>query len=186
MKKALLIFSLFAFPLLTFSQQTIDGTIMHDNLERSYILYVPANYTGDEPVPLIFNFHGYTSNAEQQMGYGDFRPIADTAGFIVVHPQGSLLNGTTHWNVGGWTVGSTADDVGFTETLLDHLADEYNIDLHPNSPVVYNNLGYYYMSRGNNVKALEIYKRSAALNADEWVLQTIEKLEKEKAAYDKN
>lgn len=110
------------------SQQTINASISHDGKDRSYILYVPEIYNDDTPVPLVFNFHGYTSNANDQMWYGDFRAIADTAGFLVVHPQGSLLNGITHWNVGGWTVGSTTDDVGFTEALLDELSSNYNID----------------------------------------------------------
>lgn len=112
----------------TIAQQTITATITHDGLDRSYILYVPASYSPETEVPLIFNFHGYTSSATSQMGYGDFRPIADTAGFIVVHPQGTLLDGKTHWNVGGWTTASTVDDVGFTLALLDSLSDQYNIN----------------------------------------------------------
>ena len=110
------------------SQQTINASLTHDGKDRSYILYVPDSYSGDTPVPLVLNFHGYTSNANDQMWYGDFRAIADTAGFLVVHPQGSLLNGITHWNVGGWTIGSTTVDVGFTEALLDELSADYNID----------------------------------------------------------
>jgi polyhydroxybutyrate depolymerase len=101
---------------------------MHDGLQREYILYVPSSYTGDEPAPLVFNFHGYGSNATDQMWYGDFRPIADRRGFLIVHPQGTLFEGVTHWNVGGWTAGSTVDDVGFTEALIDFLSSEYNID----------------------------------------------------------
>lgn len=61
------------------------------------------------------------------MAYGDFRPIADTAGFIIVHPQGTIDNeGNTHFNV-GWG-GSNTDDVGFTDLLLDSLIANYNID----------------------------------------------------------
>ena len=79
------------------------------------------------PVPLLLNFHGYTSNSNEQMFYGDFRNIADTANFLVVHPQGTLDNtNTTHFNV-GWG-GSTVDDVGFTEALLDSLSAAYSID----------------------------------------------------------
>ena len=112
-----------------FTQQTINGTITHNNVEREYILYVPANYTGSAAVPLVFNFHGYRFTAENQMNYGDFRSIADREGFILVHPQGTLLNGNTHWNVGAWTTGSNADDIGFSNTLLDFLISEYNIDV---------------------------------------------------------
>ena len=66
---------------MAFSQQTITASITHGGLQRDYILYVPANYTGTTAVPLLFNFHGYTSNATEQMWYGAFRAIADTAGF---------------------------------------------------------------------------------------------------------
>jgi polyhydroxybutyrate depolymerase len=38
------------------------------------------------------------------------------------------LQGTTHWNVGGWTMGSTIDDVGFTASLLDSISNTYTID----------------------------------------------------------
>jgi polyhydroxybutyrate depolymerase len=110
-----------------FSQQTINGTIVHDGIVRSYKLYVPSIYTGNMAVPLLFNFHGYTSNANEQMIYGNFRNIADTANFLVVHPQGTLdANNTTHFNV-GWG-GSSVDDVGFTEALLDSLSATYSID----------------------------------------------------------
>jgi polyhydroxybutyrate depolymerase len=109
------------------AQQTINGSIQHNGLTRTYILYVPANYTGLTNVPLLFNFHGYGSNASQQMSYGNFRPIADTAGFLIVHPQGTLDNSnTTHFNV-GWG-GSGTDDVGFSSALIDSLSADYSID----------------------------------------------------------
>lgn len=108
-------------------QQTLQRSIVHDGLVREYILYVPASYVPGTPAPLILNFHGYTSNALEQMFYGDFRPIADTAGIIVVHPQGTVdLLGNTHWNVGWGT--STVDDVGFTSALIDSLSAAYTID----------------------------------------------------------
>ncbi|MFK7787281.1 MAG: T9SS type A sorting domain-containing protein [Crocinitomicaceae bacterium] len=111
----------------SFGQQTINSSIMHGGINREFILYLPANYSGNEAVPLLFNFHGYTSNAGQQMFYGDFRPIADTAGFIIVHPEGTEDNtGTTHFNV-GWG-GSTVDDVDFTRAMIESLGNTYNID----------------------------------------------------------
>jgi polyhydroxybutyrate depolymerase len=126
MKTGLLYISLF-FAFISNGQQTINASITHDNMQRDYILYVPATYDGTVAVPLLFNFHGYTSNATEQMWYGDFRPIADTAGFIVVHPQGTLDDtGTTHFNVGFG--GSTTDDLGFTDALIDTLISDYMID----------------------------------------------------------
>jgi polyhydroxybutyrate depolymerase len=117
----------FSFPIS--AQQTIDGSIMHDGIQRDYILYIPAIYDGNTDVPLVLNFHGFGSNANEQMQYGDFRDIADTEGFLLVHPEGTLLNGEQHWNVGNFTIGSTADDVGFTEALIDQLANLYAINL---------------------------------------------------------
>ncbi len=108
------------------AQQTITDSILHDGIYRRYILYVPAMYSPGNPVPLVMNFHGYTSYADQQMFYGNFRPIADTANFLIVHPQGTLDNNDQpYWN-SGW--GGTVDDIGFTEALIDSLSAQYSIN----------------------------------------------------------
>ena len=113
----------------SFSQQTINASITHDGIQRDYILYIPELYDGSTAVPLVLNFHGYGSNAAQQMFYGDFRDIADTEGFLLVHPEGTTLIGNQFWNVGFPGLSSTIDDVGFTEALIDELATLYTIDL---------------------------------------------------------
>lgn len=128
MKKYHLVLLLAVLPFIAKAQQTINATITHDKIEREYIMYVPAAYDSANPSPLLLCFHGYTSSASTIMNYSGFNRIADTANFIVVYPQGTLLNGTTHWNVGGWTNNSTTDDVGFTNALLDSIASDYNID----------------------------------------------------------
>lgn len=108
------------------SAQSTIHNINHNGVEREYRLYVPDIYSGDEPVPLVFNLHGYTSNAIQQEFYGDFRPIADTANFILVHPEGlNDFGGNQFWNAFGVP---GVDDVGFIAALIDTLSDEYNID----------------------------------------------------------
>ena len=59
------------------------------------------------------------------------RSIADTANFILVYPQGSLLDGgTTHWNSMPPSDDnkSSADDFGFIDTLIDEISSNYNID----------------------------------------------------------
>ncbi|MEO0723396.1 MAG: PHB depolymerase family esterase [Bacteroidota bacterium] len=132
MNRLLLSFlTIFAFCLMlvpnSYGQQIINSSIQFDDLERTYLLYVPPSYTGDESVPLVLNFHGYTSNSGEQFFYSDFRAVADLNNFLVVHPQGTQdSEGNTHWNV-GWG-GSTVDDVGFTAALIDSLAAEYNIN----------------------------------------------------------
>lgn len=108
------------------AQTTIDATMQHDGLTRTYRLYIPAAYNASQPVPLVFNLHGYTSNNVQQEFYGDFRPIADTANFIIVHPNGTLDGSNQqYWNAFG--VGPV-DDVGFLSALIDKIQEDYSID----------------------------------------------------------
>ena len=123
----LLLFVVFTFS--SFAQQTINASITHDGIQRNYILYIPEIYDGNTAVPLILNFHGFGSNAAQQMFYGDFRDIADTEGFLLVHPEGTTFIGNQFWNVGFPGLSSNIDDVGFTEALIDELATLYAIDL---------------------------------------------------------
>lgn len=126
MKKYLLL--IFCFVCATVkSQTTINGTITSGGIIRTYILYVPAMYNAANPTPLVFNFHGYGSNSQQQMYYGDFRGIADTANFIIVHPQGLSSGGNTGWNNFG-TVASASIDLNFVSDLIDTLSAQYNIN----------------------------------------------------------
>lgn len=110
-----------------FAQTTVNGSFVHNGLTRTYSFYVPAIYDGTQAVPLILNLHGYTSNGAQQSAYGNFKPIADTANFIIVHPNGTL-DGTSNrfWNL-AYTPGSV-DDVGFLEALIDTISASYNIN----------------------------------------------------------
>ena len=109
-----ILFSL-VFPLTIAAQSTVQ-TMQHDGLTRSYRLYVPDSYDPNTAVPLVFNLHGYTSNALQQEVYGDFRSIADTANFILVHPDGTLDgSGNRFWNAFGASGG--VDDV-VKDTIL--------------------------------------------------------------------
>ena len=120
---------LLGFTFSSFAQQTINASITHDGIQRDYIVYIPELYDGSSAVPLVLNFHGYGSNANEQMFYGDFRDIADTEGFLLVHPEGTTFIGNQFWNVGFPGISSTIDDVGFTEALIDELATLYAIDL---------------------------------------------------------
>jgi polyhydroxybutyrate depolymerase len=108
----------------SYAQQTLNETIIHDSLEREYILYIPEIYTGEIAVPLVFNFHGLTQYNDAFMNQSDFRTFADSANFIVCYPQGTVHNGFTHWNVGT----SEVDDIGFTNAMIDAIISGYNVD----------------------------------------------------------
>jgi polyhydroxybutyrate depolymerase len=108
------------------AQTSLFATIESDGIIRDYKIYVPTIYDGTTPVPLVFNFHGYGSDFIEQEQYGDFRAIADTANFILVHPNGTPDNfGTNSWNTFD---NSTTNDIGFIANLIDSLKQTYNID----------------------------------------------------------
>ena len=106
-------------------------TLKHGGLDRVFYLYIPGSYNSStDNLPLLFSLHGYTSNALTNLNYTGFESLAGEENFIVVYPQGSILQstGSTHWNVGGWTNSSTTNDVDFIETMIDYLTMEFRID----------------------------------------------------------
>ena len=110
------------------AQGTINGTINYEDIDRTFILYVPSSYDSSTKQPLVFNFHGYGSNASEQMAYGDMRSQADANGFILVHPEAlDDIYGRSYWNIKGWSQ-SVHDDVKFTENLINLLMDKYSIN----------------------------------------------------------
>ena len=105
--------------------------IVHDGIDREYILYVPNSYDGTSSVPLMLNFHGFGGSASQFMQEADMRSLAEANTFILVYPQGSCLDGSSHWNpcpIGGDNK-STADDVGFIESIISEISSQYTIDM---------------------------------------------------------
>lgn len=105
--------------------QNSTGSFDFGGQTRDYRLHVPPTYNGATPIPLVFNLHGYTSNAAQQEFYSGMNGVADTASFIVCYPNGianSWNSGFTPPYFGG------VDDVGFISVLIDSLASQYNID----------------------------------------------------------
>ena len=106
-------------------------TIVHDGINREYIIYVPNSYDGTSAVPLLLNFHGFGGSASQFMQEADMRSLAEADTFILVYPQGSCLDGSSHWNpcpTGGDNK-STADDVGFVEAMISEISSQYNLDM---------------------------------------------------------
>jgi polyhydroxybutyrate depolymerase len=125
-RKLLLSICLLAFALTSFAQVTLVDSFMCGGMYRSYRLYVPAAYTGTTARPLILNLHGYSSNASEQQLYSNFSPIADTANFLMVYPQGTMYMGQPYWNAG--LVSGGVNDIEFLSQLIDTISASYNVD----------------------------------------------------------
>jgi polyhydroxybutyrate depolymerase len=86
---------------------------------RTYQLYVPAAYKGTADVPLVFDFHGFGSNAVEQMVYGNFKPEADKSDFLIVAPDGQDGPGGRHFNLSGEP--GLQNDLTMVQSLLSHI-----------------------------------------------------------------
>jgi polyhydroxybutyrate depolymerase len=94
---------------------------------RDAILHVPASYDPTKGAMLVLNFHGFTSNAAEQVLLTAMNPVADAKDFVVAYPDG-LGNG---WNAGTCCTElqpAGVDDVQFTKDLLALLESEYCVD----------------------------------------------------------
>ena len=109
----------------TFPDETFTPT---GSTERTYRLHVPSSYDGGQATPLLFNFHGFTSNAFDQDIYSQLPQTAETEGFILVTPQGTLNDdGLAFWN-SSQNPPPAPDDVGFVDQLLTSLQSQLCID----------------------------------------------------------
>ena len=125
------------------AQNYTTQTIQHNEVSRSYGIYVPEGYNQNSPTPLVFNFHGFGGTISYYMNEADMRLVSDSNNFILVYPQGSLMDGATHWNpcpIGGDNK-SNADDLGFAQAIIQDILESYNIDTNRVYAVGYSNGG---------------------------------------------
>ncbi len=108
------------------SGATVSDSILSGGVYRKYTMYVPNSYNSATAAPLVINLHGYTSNAAAQQIYSNFMPIADTAGFLMVFPDGTAPFGSPFWNAG---ITTAPNDVIYMSDLIDSLRMIYQVDL---------------------------------------------------------
>ncbi len=103
-----------------------EHTLEFNGLVRSYLLYLPSDFTPGQP--LVISLHGFASNPRQQATFSQWNPIADDHNFAVVYPQGT--NFPLRWNAGEFSFvrNRGADDVGFISALINDLATTACID----------------------------------------------------------
>jgi polyhydroxybutyrate depolymerase len=101
-------------------------TMTSGGVQRSYRLYVPTSYDASTPLPLVLNFHGFSSNAWQQERYSGFIDIAEREGFVLVTPDGTST--PRRWHIYGKWERGYVDDFAFTEDLIDEVSAGVCID----------------------------------------------------------
>jgi polyhydroxybutyrate depolymerase len=105
-------------------------TIQYDGKERGYDLQVPGSYDDSSPIPLVLDFHGYTSDKWQQALISGFAGKSEEAGFAVAWPNG--YGGSKSWNGGDICCGQAQaeglDDVGLAKAIVQQISDAMCID----------------------------------------------------------
>jgi len=108
---------------------------------RTYDVHIPPGYDGRTAVPLVLDFHGFTSSPTEQAGLSGWRSLADGEGFIVAYPLGLFgqpeapevdTPAGPSFNAGPGCCGGAAqnkvDDVGFARAIVQAMAAEANVD----------------------------------------------------------
>lgn len=101
-------------------------TMMHDAVERAFLLRLPRGVHDVAGLPLVLVLHGGHGSGEKVARVTAFADAADRHGFVAVFPDAA----GTHWNDGRGQPGETADDVGFLAALADRLVEEFRLDRH--------------------------------------------------------
>ncbi len=101
----------------------------HDGRQRTYLLHVPDGLHDNEPVPLVFVFHGGGGGGSGMVSLTEFDKLSDREEFIVVFPNGV----GDSWNDGRQNLASEAylldlDDVGFVDAMIETISLEYPVD----------------------------------------------------------
>jgi polyhydroxybutyrate depolymerase len=94
------------------------------DLERDYLLHIPPGLDSQQPVPVVFAFHGSEEGADVIQGMSGFNDIADINGFIVVYPNGFRGD----WNLGVPGLETYIDDFGFVRQMLADLGTIVRVD----------------------------------------------------------
>ena len=117
-------------------------TVIVDDMEREWYVYLPSSYTGKEPMPLVIYFHGRGQTGLVAMRQGGWWNCGERKNFITVCPTGSLSGrekgqipfvvwktGMPIWSDRTWQKDDHCETENrFIRQMLGELTREYNID----------------------------------------------------------
>jgi polyhydroxybutyrate depolymerase len=103
---------------------TSTVNLQSGGMNRSYLLHIPPGYDGTKPLPLVFDVHGYTSFASEQLMRSKWDQMADKEGFVLIDPEGVNKS----WNAGSCCGGNSQDDVKYFRDVVAKATAELCID----------------------------------------------------------
>jgi len=118
-------------------QPPIPATFYQIKRPRPVNLFIPSNYDGQSPVPLVILLHGGGGTGEKVEGYLRFLPLAEARGFLYCYPEGTPLFALpgSGWNATDalsdpatdWG-GSIVDDAGYLRDLIVEIGQRFAVD----------------------------------------------------------
>lgn len=91
-------------------------------------VYVPRG-AGDQPLPVVLDWHGLGSNGTQQATLTGYESLARREGFLAVHPTGAPAAGTgaNSWELAPFD-DPERDDLAMVDALIDELVTGFCAD----------------------------------------------------------
>ena len=109
-----------------------DRSLTVGDLEREYLVYVPAAEPPREGYPLVIAYHGGGSHARGFVEFCGLNETADEHGFVVAYPNGTgRLPKVRTFNGGnccGYAQRQEVDDVAFTKAMIDDIKTDVTVD----------------------------------------------------------
>ncbi len=100
------------------------ATLAVGGAKREVQIFIPSSATEDAALPMVVNWHGLGSTGPDQAGFTAYEELAETEGFIVVHPTGDPgIAGRNNWEFGALD-DPTKDDVAYANALLDAMIEK--------------------------------------------------------------
>ena len=92
----------------------VESSIESGGVSRRYLLSSPATEAGDDPLPLVLDFHGLAEGADVHAGMTQLGPLGVEESFVTVFPHGT--GQPVHWNTG---TDPANPDLVYVAALLD-------------------------------------------------------------------
>ena len=110
-------FRAFTLATVTFAEAPVFADNLNVNgTNRQMTVYAPKNI--EQGRPLIIQMHGMNQDAAYQKNAAKWEPIADTARFVVVFPEGQ----NKAWDISG------DKDLNFIKAIINEMGNKYGID----------------------------------------------------------
>lgn len=116
-------------------------TTQVDGDTREYFVHVPASYSGNTAVPVVFMFHGSGQSGEQFYNISGWKEVGESQNLLTVFPsslsyciiEDGVTKTETKWAEysGGiqFCAGVVAkDDMKFARTMITELKSKFNVD----------------------------------------------------------